>query len=89
MQAEIPIKEKQNHKTHRSRIRIRIRLRIRLQLRRRDLTGVPQFDVFGDSLEVWISWCRLLRCRPKEKAVNQVIVQEWLPTLTSITVFTA
>ena len=36
-----------------------------------------------------ISWCRLLGCRPKEKAVNQMIVQEWLPTLPSITVFTS
>ena len=26
-----------------------------------------------------ISWCRLLGCRPEEKAVNQMIVQEWLP----------
>jgi hypothetical protein len=36
-----------------------------------------------------ISWCRLLGCRPTEKAVNQMIVQEWLPTLPSITVFIA
>ena len=36
-----------------------------------------------------ISWCRLLGCRPKEKAVNQMIVQEWLPTLPSIAAFTS
>ena len=36
-----------------------------------------------------ISWCRLFGCRPNEKAVNQIIVQEWLPTLPSITVLTA
>ena len=36
-----------------------------------------------------ISWCRLLGCRPNEKAVNQMIVQEWLPTLPSITVLTS
>ena len=35
------------------------------------------------------SWCRLLGFRPKDKSVNQMIVQEWLPTLPSITVVTA
>ena len=36
-----------------------------------------------------ISWCHLLGGRLKEKAVNQMIVQEWLPTVPSITVFTS
>jgi hypothetical protein len=37
-----------------------------------------------------VSLCRLLGCRPKEKhIVNQMIVQNWLPTLPSITVFNA
>jgi hypothetical protein len=36
-----------------------------------------------------ISWCRILGCWPKEKAVNQMIVQEWLPTLPRITMFTS
>jgi hypothetical protein len=36
-----------------------------------------------------ISWCRFFGYRPKEKAINQMIAQEWLPTLPSITVFTS
>ena len=36
-----------------------------------------------------IPWCRLLGCRPKEKAVNQMIVQERFPTLPSSTAFTS
>jgi hypothetical protein len=36
-----------------------------------------------------ISWCRLFGCRLTENEINQMIVQECLPTMTSITVFTA
>jgi hypothetical protein len=52
--------------------------------------GIPQFNVFGESLE----FCKsdivvpLTRMQAKgKKAVDQMIVQEWLPTLPSITVF--
>jgi hypothetical protein len=40
--------------------------------------GLPQFDVFGDSLGFCKSHivCRLFGYRPKEKAVNKMIVQE-------------
>jgi hypothetical protein len=35
------------------------------------------------------SWCRLFGCRPKAKAINQMIVQEWPPTLPSMKMFIA
>ena len=47
------------------------------------------YSVIPENSATPISWCRLLGFRPKEKAVNQMIVQEWLPTLPSITVFTS
>jgi hypothetical protein len=48
-------------------------------------------EVVGDSLEFYKSVIvvPLTRMQAEGKAVNQMIVQEWLPTLPSITVFTA
>ena len=53
--------------------------------------GLLQFDVFGDSREFCHSdiVVPLVRMQADGNEINQMIVQECLPTVTSITVFTA
>ena len=60
-------------------------------LQLQNVFGLLEFDVFGDS---WV-FCNsdivvlLTRMQAEGKAFNQMVVQEWLPTLPSITAFTA
>jgi hypothetical protein len=53
--------------------------------------GLPQFEVFGDSQEICKSdiVVALTRMQAEGKTVNQMIVQDWLPILPSVTVSTS